>query len=151
MEVMEGFDGPMKDWPEIRLIAGVDQMIPLLHKEWEIAIATNAMASNESDILAAFKRVELDEYIDRIYCFKSVGHLKPSAEFFDHVIKFSGVEKSKCIMIGDSYQNDILGANQSGIRGIWLNHQGLSPVETPECTTIRNFSELPETLARLIS
>ncbi len=49
------------------------------------------------------------------------GVSKPDAGLFWCAQRQLGVEAKDCIMVGDSYQNDIVGAKLAGWRAVWLN------------------------------
>jgi 2-haloacid dehalogenase/putative hydrolase of the HAD superfamily len=46
---------------------------------------------------------------------------KPRAGIFEEALRMAGLSKDEVIHIGDSWSSDILGANQVGIRSIWIN------------------------------
>ena len=117
--------GPMALWTHVETIPGAYEVLTRLRSEWSIALATNAADSNEPEIRAALRRVGLDQLIEMIFCFRSVGHKKPSPEFFAYVLKSLGVTCNQVVMVGDNFDVDVVGANQMGIRAIWLNsHTG---------------------------
>jgi HAD superfamily hydrolase (TIGR01549 family) len=113
--------GLMKDWPRVEAVPGAAEMLARLHTDWILCLATNAADSTETDIRAALRRVELEKYIDKIYCFKTVGHKKPFREFFDHILRDLGLSAENVIMVGDDYITDVLGAQQAGLRAVWFN------------------------------
>lgn len=113
----------MVDWPRVEAMDGALDTLKYLSDSWQIALATNAADSTESQIRNALRRVRLDALIDKIYCCGNTGHTKPSPEFFDYILDDLQLASSQVIMIGDSFQNDVLGANRVGIFGIRLNHE----------------------------
>ncbi len=123
MRDFPGFHGPMKDWPMVEAVPGAAEILAALHPSWTLALATNADDSDEADIRAALRRAGLDQYLDKIYCFKTIGHKKPAPAFFQAVLEDLGLAPERVIMIGDSFENDVLGANRSGLRAIWFNQQ----------------------------
>ena len=50
-------------------------------------------------------------------------------------------------MVGDGFEKDVLGANQSGIRGIWFNESSDEVRVGKMYRTIFDFRSLPEALA----
>ena len=67
MRDFNGFNGPMKDWPRLEVLPGAAEILAALHPDWNLALATNAEASDETDIRAALQRVDLDQWIDNVY------------------------------------------------------------------------------------
>ncbi len=93
------------------------ERLTALHEEWILALATNAADSDEQDIRAALRRVDLDRWLDKIYCFKKIGFRKPSPEFFAYILEDLGLPREQVIMVGDDYVADVLGARQCGLEG----------------------------------
>jgi putative hydrolase of the HAD superfamily len=60
-----------------------------------------------------------------------VGIGKPSAGIFRHAIAVSGAETdpSRAVMVGDSWERDVVGAVSCGLRAIWISDG--SPVPEP--------------------
>jgi putative hydrolase of the HAD superfamily len=141
------FSGPMKDWPFVETIPGAAETLVILHTNWTLAIATNADISNEEDIRAALKRVDLDQWLDKIYCFKKIGHNKPSLEFYQYILDDLKLTPHSIFMVGDNYEADVLGANRCGIRAIWFNSQNDDNRKAEKVRTIHRLSDLPLVLA----
>lgn len=60
----------------------------------------------------------LKPYFDIILCSEEVGKSKPSRLVFDHALGMANATADESIMIGDSYEADIVGAENAGIRAI---------------------------------
>ena len=117
--------GPMFTWDYVEAIPRVVQVLTALRSDWLIALATNAAESDETDIRKALRRVDLDELVDKVYCFRHIGYKKPSSEFFKFILDDLKLVSALVVMIGDIFENDVLGANQFGIRAIWFNAQSV--------------------------
>ncbi len=143
------FDGPMYIWPKVEVIPNAEKALVKLKEDWFIALATNAKDSTKEDIKRAFDRVNLLQYLDEIYCFRTVGYLKPKKQFFEYILNDLGIDKSNLVMIGDDFKNDIQGANDLGIVAIWINSETDIIVNTEFCKTINHLNELPECIDQL--
>ena len=117
------YSGPMKDWPRVEAVPGAAGLLKRLHEDWILCLATNAADSDEADIRAALRRVDLERWLDRVYCFKTIGFRKPSSEFFHFILKDLGLPPERVIMVGDDYVADVLGAQQAGLRAVWFNRE----------------------------
>ncbi|WP_445632114.1 HAD family hydrolase [Nostoc sp. DSM 114167] len=53
-----------------------------------------------------------------MYTSGKIGYEKPNLKFYDRVINDLNIEKTECVMIGDSYNADIAGALRAGIQAI---------------------------------
>jgi len=146
MRVFPEFSGPMKDWPRLETVPGADRALAALHDDWLLALATNAADSDEADIRAALRRVDLERWLDRVYCFKKIGFKKPSPEFFQFILNDLRLSPDRVVMIGDDHENDVLGAVRCGIRAVWLNARGDGTRAGEGWRAIRSMSELPENL-----
>jgi len=121
-----------------------------LKSDWRLALATNAAESDKAQIWAALKRVDLDKLIENIYCFRKIGHKKPSREFFEFILKDLGVTVDQVVMVGDSFEIDVVGANQVGIRAIWLNERSPDRCSGKLYRTISSLADLPQVLKEFI-
>jgi FMN hydrolase / 5-amino-6-(5-phospho-D-ribitylamino)uracil phosphatase len=55
------------------------------------------------------------------------GYEKPDPRFFQTAVTMSGFIKEELLHVGDSLENDVIGANNAGIKSIWLNRDNLKP------------------------
>ena len=139
--------GPMKDWPRVEPIPGAVELLTTLHPVWILAIATNADDSGEADICAALQRANLDQYLDKVYCFKKIGHKKPSVEFFHYILEDLQLALRSIFMVGDNFETDVVGANRSGLRAVWFNEHSLEVRENAMQRTVHALGMLPDALA----
>lgn len=103
---------------DITMSETMKQILDLLVKnDIEIGIITNGPFDHQLtklDTLNAFDWFKCDN----IYISSQVGIAKPSVEIF----KMAGLDAG-CFYVGDSYLNDVIGANNTGCRCIWLNRK----------------------------
>ncbi len=147
MKDLPGFSGPMVGWPRVEAIEDASEVLAELHKTWMLALATNAVNSSEEQVWAALRRVGLDCFLDQIYCFRKIGHKKPSPEFFAYVLNDLGLDSSSVFMVGDDFESDIVGAVRCGIRAIWFNEQSDEERKAEMYRTVHNLRSLPEALS----
>jgi hypothetical protein len=95
MRVFPEFDGPMAAWPRVEAMPFANEILADLHLRYGLALATNAADSEETEIRAALDRVGLGKLLDKVYCYRNIGHKKPSKEFFDYVLADLGIEQSQ--------------------------------------------------------
>jgi len=140
----------MLAWPRVEAIEGITEALAALRPDWTIALATNAADSEEREIWSALARAGLDQLIDRVYCFRGVGHRKSAPEYFELVLADLGIEPDRVVMVGDDFEGDIVSANRSGIRAIWFHEGGTDDRTSAMHRTIHRLPDLPEALKRLI-
>jgi putative hydrolase of the HAD superfamily len=142
------YRGPMYLWPDVAAMPGAIGVIAAVGRNRVVALATNATDSCEEHIWMALGRVSLDMFFNKVYCFQKIGHLKPSAEFFKHVLDDLHILPQQIIMVGDEFDKDILGANRCDIFGIWVNQESCERRIGRLYNTIYSLDELPNLIAR---
>jgi FMN phosphatase YigB (HAD superfamily) len=146
MRVFPGFGGPMLGWPRVEAMPFASEILAELHLCYVQVLATNAAESEEAEIRAALDRVGLDKLLDKVYCYRKIGHKKPSKEFFEYILADLGIEQSQTIMVGDDFEADVLGANRCVIRAIWYNPRTDEGHESVMHQTIHDLRALPQSL-----
>ena len=147
MRDIPGNEGPMALWPAVEPLPHAAETLAALHPEWTLALATNAADSDEEEIRKALRRGGMDRWIDRVYCFRKIGHRKPSAEFFSFILRDLGLPPSALVMVGDDFSSDVLGANRVGIPAVWLNMNTPEKKESASHRTLHDLGQLPELLS----
>lgn len=98
---------------------GAMDLLMLVSERFRLYIVTNGNASSQ------YRRIEnagFSPYIKEIFVSESIGVGKPDIQFFTHVFsRIPDFKKAHCILIGDSLNADILGANRAGVDSIWYN------------------------------
>lgn len=140
-------DRPMVEWDYVEAVAGAGEVLNRLGPQAALILATSAAVSDESQIRGALKRVDLDAHIQKIYCFKNTG-LKKSPGFYRHILHDLDASPAEAVMVGDSFENDVLAASQAGIYAVWFNPQADEKREGPRYTTIYSLTELPSLLEK---
>lgn len=65
----------------------------------------------------------LREYFDTIVISGEVGLSKPDPQIYRLALERLGVGPDQCVLVGDHPRNDIWGAAQVGLQGIWLRRK----------------------------
>jgi putative hydrolase of the HAD superfamily len=73
----------------------------------------------------------LEDYFDEIFISSEYKYMKPSTEFFNVPIKKYNLKIKECIMIGNDPRSDIKGANNIGMKSLYI-HTENSPQELLE-------------------
>ena len=132
-------DVPMALWPEVRAMEGAREALSMLAPRYRLGVATNASVSPRSLIEVALGRVGLRDLVDDVFCYTDIGARKDEDAFWRAVMERCGVEPSDVVMIGDSYEQDVLAPRSFGLHAILYAPNGaIAPGAVP---VIR---ELPE-------
>jgi HAD superfamily hydrolase (TIGR01509 family) len=148
--------GPMATWPQVQAVDGAQEALRRLRPQYRLIVATNADDSGVREVRAALARVGLDELIDDVVSSRDVGTRKPDKLFYRAALLragFAGVPLApeRAVMVGDSLQNDVAGAQAAGLRVIWLaprRVKAAAGAPIPDAR-IRKLAELPAALTRL--
>lgn len=100
-------------------------------------------------------QLALEEWIDseRIIISQATGFQKPEVEIFQLAEKNFGFNGQKTLYVGDNFDNDVIGAKNSGWQALWFNHRGRILEETTDnlCDIeISSFAELLQTIQELV-
>lgn len=117
------FPGKMADWAQVDWIPGAESTLKLLSKNYICCIATSASHSSTHDMIAALKMVGADRYFRNFFSSGDLGYSKPDPRFFKIISEKLGVEPKNCIVIGNLYEKDIVGAKQIGMKTILFNEK----------------------------
>lgn len=96
----------------------IEVLTELKKRGYKIHIITNGFIEVQHDKL---KNTGLDKFITNTYISEELKSPKPSKEIFEYAIKSSNARKKESIMIGDSWESDIIGAKNFGIDQIYFN------------------------------
>ncbi len=107
-------------------------------KNYPIHLITNGFEATQR---LKMKHSGINDYFTHVITSETAGSLKPHREIFDYAMKLSSCSASECIMIGDTLDVDILGAQQAGIDQVYF-----APDKQPEgiqpTYTIKSLHEL---------
>ena len=104
-----------------RAVPGAVELLQRLRPLARIAIVTNNLLEEQRAKLAV---CGLSSLVDLMVTSEECGHTKPSAEIFRIALDRLGCRAEESVMIGDSWESDIVGAHNAGIRPLWFNRSG---------------------------
>ncbi|NLK02482.1 MAG: noncanonical pyrimidine nucleotidase, YjjG family [Clostridiaceae bacterium] len=120
---------------------GVEDVLRQLSERSRIVIATNGVDFVQK---RRFALSGLMPHIHQIVVSEAVGANKPEAAFFEAVLKLAGnPDPSTVLMVGDSPESDIKGANDFGLDSCLYDPQAIYP-QADAKYTIRKLEELLE-------
>lgn len=94
------------------------------------AVLSNTAASDSEAARRLLRRLDVDGHF--AYVFATQSELtrdrpqKPDAVVFRGVLEALGARAEEAVMVGNSWDNDILGANASGLHALWLTNPVVS-------------------------
>ena len=116
----------------------------LERKGYKMHLITNGFEETQHSKL---KNSGLEKYFREVITSEGSQSLKPHKEIFDFALMKAGAHVHECIMIGDSLEIDIAGAQNAGMDQIFVNHTSLEAGNDISPTyTVYALKELEEIL-----
>ena len=117
------------------------------HDQYVMAVITNGFSEAQ---LPKMKTAGIDKYFDYFFLSEDIGYMKPDRRFFDTAIAKMGAKPAQCLVIGDDYKVDILGAIHAGLAQIYYNPQNIPlPEGCPKPThEVKHLHQIKAVLAQ---
>jgi putative hydrolase of the HAD superfamily len=92
----------------------------------KLGLVTNGWAQIQRGVIRA---LALEPYLDAILISETEGVRKPDARIFQRALARLGVDAAQTLFVGDHPVNDIDGAQQAGMKAVWMrdDHWGDCP------------------------
>ena len=126
-----------------KLIDGTIDLLEYLKPKYKMHILSNGFREVQ------YKKINnsgLSSYFDKIILSDDIGINKPHKEFFNYALRKTNSEPFETLMIGDSWDADILGAYNSNIHQLWYNPQELQPIGFTPTYCVKTLDEIKEIL-----
>lgn len=125
----------------------ISRNIPVLSRlseKYRLGVVSNFYGNLE----AVLKDLGIGHFFETAVDSSAEGIRKPDARLFLKGVNNLGLMPAQCVVVGDSYANDIQPAIEIGCMAIWLKGEGwdaeINPLEYPD--TIYNLDEIFEKL-----
>jgi 2-haloacid dehalogenase len=104
------------------LLEGAEELVLELSGRYSMMLVTNGLAIVQRRRVI---RSPIYKHFEGIVISEEVGSTKPDVRIFEVALERLGnPDKKKVLMVGDSLNADIRGANQAGIDACWFNPNG---------------------------
>lgn len=123
----------------------------LKDKGYRLGLLSNA--SDDENVQELIDKAGLRPYFEFILSSAACGVRKPDPAIFQRGLDHFDIPPERAVMVGDTMDADILGANRMGIYSIWINRRANYPMEgelpiQPQAV-IAELSELPDILQEI--
>ena len=114
-------------WPKLKshfhgtpkLYTETVEVLSWLRNSYRLAIVSNGVFQRET-----CRTLGVEHYFESIIGSWHVGLRKPMPEIFNLALSDLGLRPEETIMIGDSWENDVVGGNDAGIRSFQVVRDG---------------------------
>ena len=118
---------------------------------YKLAILSNA--ADDWDVQTLVDKHRLRHYFEFVRSSAKAGYRKPHAYIFKEALNALNLFPQQCLMVGDTLDADILGANKLGIYSVWMyqyvNKETKTLQDIHPKAVIKNLSELPKLLVEI--
>ena len=112
----------------------------LRSKDFHLVVLSNW----DRRLLRTLKDLRLDGFFERIYISTLIGYAKPNPGAFQHIVNDLKVSPHEILHVGDTLNEDILGAQQANIRAVCIDRRGKSRSTPDKIPVISSLTELLE-------
>lgn len=99
-------------------IPGAEAALDRLAERYRLAMVTNGLPDVQREKLV---RTGLTDRFEAVVISAELGVGKPDRGIYDETLRRMAVPAEACVMVGDSFRRDVAGAQDVGIRGVWIS------------------------------
>lgn len=122
-----------------------EDALPALEEVRARGIRTVAASNWDSSLPEVLERVGLGGLFDGVVSSAVVGVTKPGPRLFRAALTLAGADPAEALHVGDSIENDVVGARSVGMQAVLLARDGTTRGD--KVRTIRALTELPDLLS----
>lgn len=147
--ILNCYAGAFFESPPV-LADGVPDMLQALKdRDYRIGLISNTGMTPGRLFRAFLEELDIIQFFDHLTFSDEVLLAKPSRAIFLHTLTSIGCFADQAVHVGDHLRNDIGGAQQVGMRTVWLEGFDDSDVDVTPTATIQRIADLPEALEKL--
>ena len=99
---------------------------------------------NEATISKEMQELGILDFMEFVVATADYIYRKPSAKIFEVCLKKLGLQAEDVWYVGNSYEYDVIGANNASMQAIWFNWQDNEPQGNHDYKEIRSLNEIIE-------
>jgi putative hydrolase of the HAD superfamily len=126
-------------------VAGARQVVAACAARLPVGVVSNAFPDVQYRKLEA---IGVRGLLRCVVLSEEFGARKPDPSIFLEGCRRLGMAPGRCLYVGDSFANDVVGARAAGLVPCWYNPQGLEPPagQEPPALVLRALDDLPAAL-----
>ena len=141
----------LDEWPrQTEFFPETSRILDSLRGRYKLGVITNYMDGYTCQLV--FDKLGYREMFDSLVVSAEVVYRKPSRVIFEQAIRETGSRPENCVMVGDMYEADIVGANNMGMRSVLIDVYDNQQQHYGEATVaIKDISGFPAALEKIKS
>jgi len=116
-----------------------DDVLPALRELRERGLRLVVVSNWDCSLPEWLDRAGVGALVDGAVSSAVVGESKPAPAVFEAGLRLAGCDAAEALFVGDSVENDVLGARAAGLRAVLVERAGDPP---PGVETVRSLGEL---------
>jgi putative hydrolase of the HAD superfamily len=116
-----------------------DDVVPALRELRERGLRLVVVSNWDCSLPEWLDRAGIGALVDGAVSSAVVGESKPAPSVFEAGLRVAGCDAAEALFVGDSVENDVLGARAAGLRAVLVKRAGDPP---PGVETVRSLGEL---------
>ena len=120
-------------------LALFDDVAPALGALRDAGLKLGVISNMGRELGALLEHLGLANRLDAWMSSEEAGVAKPHAAIFQAALRKAGVKPDRALFVGDSYESDVLGAQNAGMRGVLLLRD-VEAIAPPDCPVVRSLS-----------
>ena len=119
-----------------RAVPGAIELLAALKRTARIGVVTNNFTGEQ---LGKMEACGLTSLVDVLVTSEETGLTKPSPDIFHLAVERLGCRHGDSVMVGDSWEVDVIGALHAGLRAVWFNRHGDPKPDNLDVAEIRSL------------
>jgi len=139
----------LAEWPlQTSFYPETPQLLERLRGDYKLGVVTNFMDGPIAR--RVFDDLGFAELFGSLVVSAELGYMKPAPILFRMALEELGSKPENAVMVGDTYEADIVGAHGVGMRGVLIDLYGASAEQVKGSdAVIKSIGELPKALETL--
>jgi putative hydrolase of the HAD superfamily len=146
---IRAWDDYLAEWPiQTSFFPETPALLEKLQGRYRLGIVTNFMDGPIARRI--FDDLGYEAIFDSLVVSAEVGYQKPASILFHRALEELGSKPGNTIMVGDTYEADVVGAHMAGMRGVLIDLYGAPAEQLRDSdVVIKTIGGLPEALKML--
>ena len=122
------------------LVPYAKELLDYLYPNYPLSIVSNGFVEVQ---YKKIKSCMIEQYFAHVVLSEAANALKPDKRIFEYALRLNNATAAETIMIGDSYEADIVGAQNAGIDQIYFNpYTDVTENNKPATYRVKSLEEI---------